>query len=144
MEAVREARHDLANANDLLTPAMKIAQRVFQLAEAANHSHARGHDLLTPAMKIAQRVFQLADALPLRRLEELADQWCKKPKPLVGQGTLREFLEYVELLREAGGCLAEDGGEDDPVAALAPTDFSSRPLEDAVQLMTVHAAKEIG
>jgi len=113
MESVREARHDLANANDLLAPAMKIAQHVFQLA----------------------------DSLPLRRLQELAEQWCSKPKPLVGQGTLREFLEYVELFREAGGCLAEDGGEDDPVAALAPADFSSRPLEDAVQLMTVHAAK---
>ncbi len=113
MESVREARHDLANANDQLAPAMKIAQHVFQLP----------------------------DSLPLRRLQELADQWCKKPKPLVGQGTLREFLEYVELFREAGGCLAEDGGEDDPVAALAPADFSKRPLEDAVQLMTVHAAK---
>ena len=113
MESVREARHDLANANDLLAPAMKIAQQVFQLA----------------------------DSLPLRRLQELAEQWCSKPKPLVGQGTLREFLEYVELFREAGGCLAEDGGEDDPVAALAPADFSSRPREDAVQLMTVHAAK---
>ncbi len=113
MEAVREARHDLANANDVVAPAMKIAQRVFQLA----------------------------NSLALRRLQEMADQWCRKPKPLVGQGTLREFLEYVELFREAGGCLAEDGGEDDPVAALAPADFSDRPLEDAVQLMTVHAAK---
>ncbi len=113
MESVREARHDLANASDALEPAMKIAQQVFQLA----------------------------DSLPLRRLQELADQWCKKPRPLVGQGILREFLEYVELFREAGGCLSEDGGEDDPVAALAPTDFSKRPLEDAVQLMTVHAAK---
>jgi DNA helicase-2/ATP-dependent DNA helicase PcrA len=113
MESVREARHDLANADSLLGPAMKIAQPIFQLA----------------------------DSLPLRRLQELAEQWCSKPKPLVGQGTLREFLEYVELFREAGGCLAEDGGEDDPVAALAPADFSSRPLQDAVQLMTVHAAK---
>ena len=113
MEAVREARHDLANASDQLAAAMKIAQPVFQLA----------------------------DSLPLRRLQELAEQWSKKPKPLVGQGTLREFLEYVEWFREASGCLAEDGGEDDPIAALAPTDFSRRPVEDAVQLMTVHAAK---
>ena len=113
MEAVREARHDLGNASDQLAAAMKIAQQVFQLA----------------------------DSLPLRRLQELAEQWCNKPKPLVGQGTLHEFLEYVDWFREAGGCLAEDGAEDDPVAALAPTDFSSRPLEDAVQLMTVHAAK---
>jgi DNA helicase-2/ATP-dependent DNA helicase PcrA len=113
MESVREARHDLASATDQLLPAMKVAQQVFQLA----------------------------DSLPLQRLQELAGQWVNKPRPLVGQGTLREFLEYIELFREAGGCLAEDGGEDDPVAALAPADFSSRPLEDAVQLMTVHAAK---
>jgi DNA helicase-2/ATP-dependent DNA helicase PcrA len=113
MESVREARHNLANANSLVGSATEAAQRVFQLA----------------------------DSLPLRRLQQLADQWCKKPKPLVGQGTLREFLEYVEWFREAGGCLAEDGGEDDPVAALAPADFSSGLPEDAVQLMTVHAAK---
>ena len=113
MEAVRQARHDLADASDLLGPAVKIAQRVFQLP----------------------------DSLPLRRLQELADQWCEKPKPLVGQGTLQEFLDYVDWFREAGGCLAEDGGEADPVAALAPADFGSRPVEDAVQLMTVHAAK---
>ena len=78
MEAVREARHDLANASDQLAAAMKIAQPVFQLA----------------------------DSLPLRRLQELAEQWSKKPKPLVGQGTLREFLEYVEWFREASGCLS--------------------------------------
>ncbi len=114
MESVRAARHDLANANGLVGPATEIAQRVFQLA----------------------------DSLPSRRLQELADQWCKKPKPLVGEGTLREFLEYVEWFREAGGCLAEDGGEDDPVTAVrAPADFSSGPRKDAVQLMTVHAAK---
>ncbi len=113
MEAVREARHDLVDAGDLARPATKIAQEVFQIP----------------------------DSLPLRRLQELADQWCVKPKPLVGQGTLRELLEYVELFREAGGCLAEDGGEVDPVAALAPADVGSQPLEDAVQLMTVHAAK---
>ena len=113
MESVREARHDLTNANDLLGPAMEIAQQVFRLPDSPS----------------------------LQRLQEMAEQWCAKPKALVGQGTLREFLEYVELFREAGGCLAEDGAEDDPVAALAPTDFSSRPLEDAVQLMTVHAAK---
>jgi DNA helicase II / ATP-dependent DNA helicase PcrA len=113
MESVREARHDLVNAGGLLAQAIKIAQQAFRLA----------------------------DSVPLQRLLEMADQWCNKPKPLVGQGTLREFLEYVELFREAGGCLAEDGGEDDPVASLAPTDFSSGPVEDAVQLMTVHAAK---
>ena len=113
LESVREARHDLVNASDLVGPAMKIAQRVFQLP----------------------------DSLPLHRLQELADQWCVKPKPLVGRGTLQEFLEYVDWFREAGGCLAEDGGEGDPVAALAPADFGSQPVEDAVQLMTVHAAK---
>jgi DNA helicase-2/ATP-dependent DNA helicase PcrA len=113
MEAVRQARHDVSDATDLLGPAVKTAQRVFQLP----------------------------DSLSLRRLRELADQWCVKPKPLVGQGTLQELLDYVDWFREAGGCLAEDGGEADPVAALAPADFGSRPVEDSVQLMTVHAAK---
>jgi DNA helicase-2/ATP-dependent DNA helicase PcrA len=113
MEAVREARHDLANAGDFVGPAMKIAEQEFRVAPS----------------------------VPLRRLQELAEQWSTKPKPLVGQGTLREFLEYVDWFREAGGCLAEDSIENDPVAALPQADFSSRSLDDAVQLMTVHAGK---
>src|SRR5271157_2381886 len=112
MEAVREARHDLANANGMLPAAIRIARRSFQLG----------------------------DSFPLQRLQEFAGDWGSKPKQIAGKGTLREFLEYVALFQEADGCLSEDSADDDPVAALAPRDVSGEP-QDAVQLMTVHAAK---
>jgi len=112
METVREARHDLANA----------------------------HGMLPAAIRVARRSFQLGDSFPLQRLQEFAADWGGKPKQIAGEGTLREFLEYVALFQEAGGSLSEDSAEDDPVAALAPRDVTSEP-PDAVQLMTVHAAK---
>src|SRR5271165_4348286 len=112
MESVREARRDLANA----------------------------HGMMPAAIRIMRSSFRLGDSFPLQRLQEFAADWGNKPKQITREGTLREFLEYVALFQEAGGTLSEDSGDDDPVAALSPRDVTSDP-DDAVQLMTVHAAK---
>ena len=112
MEAVREARRDLANA----------------------------HGMLPAAIRITRSSFRLGDSFPLQRIQEFAADWGSKPKQIVRDGTLREFLEYVALFQEADGVLSEDSADDDPVAALAPRDVTGEP-RDAVQLMTVHAAK---
>ncbi len=112
METVREARHELASANGMLPAAIRIARSSFQLG----------------------------DSFPLQRLQEFAGDWGGKPKQIAGDGTLRQFIEYIELFQEAGGSLSEDSADDDPVAALAPRDVTGEP-QDAVQLMTVHAAK---
>jgi DNA helicase-2/ATP-dependent DNA helicase PcrA len=112
MEAVREARHDLANANGMMPAAIRIMRTAFQIG----------------------------DSFPLQRLQEFAADWGAKPKQITRDGTLREFLEYFALFREAGGTLSEDSGDDDPLSALAPRDITVEP-QDAVQLMTVHAAK---
>lgn len=112
IEAVREARHDLANSNGMLPAAIRIARSSFQLE----------------------------DSFPLQRLQEFAADWGSKPKQIAGNGSLHEFMEYVALFQEADGALSEDSADDDPVAALAPRDVTGEP-QDAVQLMTVHAAK---
>ncbi len=112
MEAVRQARHDLANANGMMPAAIRIMRSSFQIG----------------------------DSFPLQRLQEFAADWGSKPKQITRDGTLHEFLDYVALFQEADGTLSEDSGDDDPVAALAPRDVTSEP-RDAVQLMTVHAAK---
>jgi ATP-dependent DNA helicase UvrD/PcrA len=112
MEAVREARYDLANASGMLPAAIRIMRSSFQIG----------------------------GSFPLQRLQEFAADWSNKPRQIARDGTLREFLDYVALFREAGGLLSEDSGDDDPVAALAPKDVTREP-QDAVQLMTVHAAK---
>ena len=112
MEAVREARHDLAAANDMLPAAIRIMRSTFQIG----------------------------DSFPLQRLQEFAAHWSNKPRQITRDGTLGEFLGYVALFQEGGGMLSEDSADEDPVAALAPNDVTSEP-QDAVQLMTVHAAK---
>ncbi len=96
---------------------------------------------LTAALSIAQRAFQLPDSMPLRRLHDFAERWCEKPKQITGNASLHDFLDYLKLFIEAGGALVEETDEDDPVAALAPNELGNCSTEDAVQLMTVHAAK---
>jgi DNA helicase-2/ATP-dependent DNA helicase PcrA len=102
---------------------------------------AAAEGALAAAMQIAQRAFQLPDSMPLRRLHDFAKRWSEKPAQIVGSGTLHEFLDYLTLFREANGALVEETDEDDPVAALAPSEVGSAPTADAVQLMTIHAAK---
>ena len=109
---------------------------------AARRELAAANHMLAAAVEIAQRLFGLPNSMPLRRFRDFADRWCEKPKQIVGQGTLHDFLEYISVFQqEAKGTLVEETDEDDPVAALAPNELANAPAEDAVQLMTVHAAK---
>ena len=78
-----------------------IRQAQTELAEANGE--------LTAAMQIAQRVFRLPDSMPLRRLHDFAKRWSEKPKQIVDQGTLHDFLEYLLVFQnEAGGSLVEE------------------------------------
>ncbi len=115
---------------------------VVESIRAARNELIAANNMLPVAMDVAQRVFSLPDSTPLRRLGDFAKRWSEKPKQIAGRGTLHEFLDYVTVFRdEAAGTLVEETDEDDPVAALAPDDLRATPSEDAVQLMTVHAAK---
>ncbi len=115
---------------------------VLKTIRQAQSEVAAANGELTAAMQIAQRVFQLPESMPLRRLTDFAKRWSEKPKQIVGQGTLHNFLEYLLVFQnEAGGTLVEETDDDDPVAALAPNELGNVQTEDAVQLMTVHAAK---
>ncbi|MGC2112603.1 MAG: ATP-dependent DNA helicase [Candidatus Korobacteraceae bacterium] len=115
---------------------------VIETIRRARQKLLDASNALSSAIEIAQRAFQLPESMPLRRLKNFAERWSEKPKQITGEGTLHEFLDYVHLFRtEAGGALVEETDEDDPVAALAPSELTGAPLDDAVQLMTAHAAK---
>ncbi len=114
---------------------------VIDVIRRARRDLISGGNKIADALKIAQRDFGLPDSMPLRRLIDFAERWSNKPKQIVEQGTLNEFLDYFGFFRDAGGALLEETDEDDPVAALAPQELGNAPGEDAVQLMTVHAAK---
>ena len=115
--------------------------QVVETIRAARQHILDASNALAPALEIAQRAFGLPDSMPLRRLCNFASRWLEKPKQIVGNGTLNDFLPYITSFREAKGMLVEETDEDDPVAALEPGELATAPLEDAVQLMTVHAAK---
>jgi ATP-dependent DNA helicase UvrD/PcrA len=115
---------------------------VVETIRGARRELMAANNMLAAAIEIAGRAFELADSMPLRRFCDFADRWREKPKQIVSEGTLHDFLEYVTVFQqEAKGALVEEKDEDDPVAALAPSELTSAPAEDAVQLMTVHAAK---
>jgi RecB family exonuclease len=116
--------------------------QVVETIRAARQELLDANNALAPALEIAQRAFGLPDSMPLRRFCDFAKRWQEKPKQIVGDGKLNDFLQYVSVFREeAKGMLVEETDEDDPVAALEPSELVGAPLEDAVQLMTVHAAK---
>ena len=116
--------------------------KVGETIRTARQELLHANSALQTALEIAQRAFGLADSMPLRRLHGFAERWQEKPKQIIGEGTLHDFLQYVSTFcQEAKGALGEETDEDDPVAALAPSELASTPTEDAVQLMTVHAAK---
>lgn len=115
---------------------------VVETLRAARHELLAASNGLAAAIEIAQRAFALPDSMPLRRLRDFANRWLEKPKQIVAQGALHDFLDYVSIFRdEAKGALVEETDEDDPVAALEPGELASAPVDDAVQLMTVHAVK---
>ena len=116
--------------------------QVVETIRAARQEVTRRQQRTRAAMKIAQRAFQLPDSMPLRRFATLPIAGSRSQSRLSATGTLNDFLQYVSVFREeAKGSLVEETDEDDPVAALEPGELATAPLEDAVQLMTVHAAK---
>ena len=134
----------LAGKNGLAEAALETSdpgREVMDLVRESRREVAEAQGDLTAAMKIAQRAFQLPESQGWQCLQEFAGRWYEKPKPIRGEGTLREFLDYLKLFREAGGLLTDDD-DAEPVTALAPKDLAADELQyDAVQLMTVHSAK---
>ncbi len=99
----------------------------------------------TAAVTIAQRCFALPSDKDCEAFAEFVDRWAKKRPELSGGGTLREFLDYLELFIEGGGkvCRPDDDGEGTPATLLMESGKDECPTqpEDAVRLMTVHTAK---
>jgi DNA helicase II / ATP-dependent DNA helicase PcrA len=100
---------------------------------------ADANGMLPTAISITRSCFQLGDSFPLQRLQQFASDWERKPRQISADRTLHQFLDYIALFQEADGFLSEDSADDDPVSALVGNPSGEPP--DAVQLMTVHAAK---
>ena len=87
---------------------------------------AQSGNKAAPALELAIRHFAIASTPATAALTSFVDAWSAKP--LTENGTVEEFLDYLDLFTEAKGAVCIP----DPPEDQAP---------DAVQLMTVHGAK---
>jgi DNA helicase-2/ATP-dependent DNA helicase PcrA len=125
----------LPGGADVLT-ALADARRELALAK----------DNALEAIAIAERVFGLPPNEDREAFAEFAERWSKKPAALAGEGTLREFLDYLDFFVEGGGkvCRPDDDGEGTPATLLMEAGKDERPPSaspDAVHLTTAHLAK---
>ena len=91
--------------------------------EAARAAAAPLMTLSSLLPPLAQAFGLELDSGPVPAFQKFVEQW--EGKPLPGEKTLHGFLEYLEYFVEAGGTVSASGA----------------PTEDAVRLMTIHAAK---
>jgi DNA helicase-2/ATP-dependent DNA helicase PcrA len=120
------------------------AKAVTALAEMRHELQAAG-GMACAAVEIARRCFALPANKDSDYFAEFVQRWSKKPAAFAGTGTLPEFLDYLELFAEAGGKVTRPDDDDDGTRANLQMEAGDAPAgnehEDAVRLMTVHAAK---
>jgi DNA helicase II / ATP-dependent DNA helicase PcrA len=143
-------RTAFANAGDNLAAETELATIdggaavLSRLSEARQLLEAAGKKAVA-AISIAERCFALAPQQNRQAFAEFVACWAKKPEPLSGEGTLRDFLGYLELFIDAGGkvCQPEVGADGTPDTLLLESgkEKPSTQPTDAVRLMTAHAAK---
>lgn len=143
-------RTAFANAGDNLQAEAELAkinggEAVLSALSNARRLLASADGKAKAAVGIAQQCFALPRDKNCEAFAEFVDRWAKKPAVLSGEGTLDQFLDYLELFMEGGGkvCRPEDDGEGTPVTLLMESgkDQLASEVKDAVHLMTAHGAK---
>jgi DNA helicase II / ATP-dependent DNA helicase PcrA len=119
-------------------------QVVTALLEARNELKRQQSKALD-ACDIALRQFGIKPSRNTEAFVEFVRNWSRKPVQVSGEGTLAEFLDYLQYFAEGGGRItAPEAGNaaSTTVAqlAMAPTS-TPHEMADAVRLLTVHAAK---
>jgi DNA helicase-2/ATP-dependent DNA helicase PcrA len=120
------------------------AEVITALAEV-RHSIRRQQDKALAACGLVQQQFRIPYTADTEVFTRLVESWSRKPRQISGEGTLSEFLEFLEYLTEGGGRVTTP--DDDDAEIPASLQMQGRPtaeakhIRDAVQLLTVHAAK---
>ena len=107
---------------------------------------ARAGSKAVAACEVAMRQFGIAHSNHTEGFIEFVKLWSRKPKPVSGDGTLQELLEYLRYFAEGGGHIArpeDEAAEDVPASLQMETGKATGPAgyDDAVRLLTAHAAK---
>ena len=120
-------------------------EEVLTALAEARHDVRRLQNKALAACGIAQKYFEITPSPHSAAFTEFVQAWGRKPKQVCGDGTLNEFLQYLDWFLEAEGslCAPEANSDDTP----APLQMEVGQLnleqehEDQVQLVTVHSAK---
>ena len=122
------------------------ADLLSSLEEFAEKRNAATGDLLVVIDAAADRLGIFEDSIELIRFREFASRW--REKGIARTGFLPEFLEYLDLYREGGGTLPlspperpENEFHHENRVATGHADSGLPDGNDAVKLLTVHAAK---
>ncbi len=143
-------RAAFANAGDKLKAQAELEKldggpELLRVLTEARRLLASAGDKATAAITIAERCFALAPNKDREAFAEFVESWAKKPAALSRDGSLQEFLEYLDLFVEGGGkvCRPDDDADGTPTTLLLESGKEPRAAEssDAVHLMTAHTAK---
>ena len=117
---------------------------ITALAEA-RHDTQRFQSKALTACGLAQKHFGIAPSSETEGFIQFVESWSRKPKQISGEGTLREFLEYLDYFIEANGKIVDPEADAEGTPATLQMEIGipakAERTDDAVRLLTVHAAK---
>jgi DNA helicase II / ATP-dependent DNA helicase PcrA len=118
MTAMRRQESDLPTVLDRLAGGRKVLESVEKVHREIKEDGVRAED----AVKTVIRHFALQRSALVDALVKFVEAW--HTRPLVDTGSPAEFLDYLDYFMQANGAIS-----------------LPRSAEDAVQLLTAHAAK---
>ncbi len=146
-EAVRSAlaaAEENVNIEAVLDKITGGAEVITALAEARHDTQRLQHKALA-ACGLALKHFGIAPSAATEGFTQFVQSWNRKPRQVSGDGTLREFLEYLAYFVEANGRIVDPEADEDGTPATLQMEPGRAPnslqQDDAVSLLTVHAAK---
>jgi DNA helicase-2/ATP-dependent DNA helicase PcrA len=117
---------------------------ITALAEARHDTELLQRKALT-ACGIAQRHFGIPPSTETEGFVEFVQNWSRKPRQVSGNGTLREFFEYLDYFIEANGKIVDPEADEEGTPATLQMEIGASAkaerTDDAVRLLTVHSAK---
>jgi DNA helicase-2/ATP-dependent DNA helicase PcrA len=146
-EALRAALVANDKKADLEAELAKVpggAEVLTALAEARKDVQRMQSKALA-ACGLAQKHLGIASTVQTDGFVEFVQSWNRKPQQVSGDGTLRELLEYLDYFIEDSGRIVDQEADDEGTPATLQMETGDAPkaerTEDAVRLLTVHAAK---
>ncbi len=114
------------------------------LAEARHHIERLQNKALA-ACGIVQKHFSIVASPDTVAFSEFVQGWSRKPRQVSGDGTLSEFLEYLDYFTEGKGRVIAPEEADEETPASLQMEFGQtqgpQRQDEAVRLMSTHTAK---